>query len=1276
MKHKSWVLFVIFFSFIIFFTDSQAQNISKKVVFQWEKPIKIQKDDHTTIELIHFKGAVSGLGFPTLPYFSEKVLVNEDYDHYEYSVQIQETTAITGEELSLIPNHFSQSEIQIQIYTAGLDQKHYAMINFIPIIYKGNVPHKVISCSYEIRPKTKRVSKRIQGGGNSVLATGNWYKIGITKSGIYKVTYQDLVQLGIPTSNLLSHRIALFGNGGGMLPEANSVPRPSDLTENAIQVFDGGDGVFDEEDYFIFYGNGIHSWAYDSSNNLFSHSYNIYAEKTYYFITVDPGIGLKKRITSVDHSALNETATINTFVHYDFYENDKFNFAESGKQWFDEGFDIESTKSYTFSFPEPAGLPARITFSAGTTISQSSTFSISVNGNPLQNMQLYPIGSYDYIALSTKTYQVPSVSSPMSVQITYNKPQASSVAYLDYIEIQLLCNLKFYRDQFPFCAPHATGSGNVSLFQMSNANGSTKIWDISNPYEPIHLIGQLAGSVYSFKTNTNQLKYFMAFNGNSYMSVSTIGKIKNQNLIATSAVDMIIISHPDFLTEAKRHAENRTQSDGISVLVVTPEQVYHEFSSGAQDPTAIRDYMRAIYKQTDGAYPKYLLLFGRPTYDYRALVSGTKMYVPNYQVTNSMNELSLGSNDDYFALLDDGEGFNCEGLLDISVGRFPVTTVSQATICVNKTAQYASKKNLVSYNSTLISNFGDWRNVITFVGDDGDDNFHMFTVDAGAKKIASRYPHFNIDKIYLDAFQQVSYAGGQRYPEVNKAINNRMDRGSLIFTYAGHGGGNGLAHERVLEISDINKWSNKYNQPWMVNLTCSFGWIDRKAVSPSELIFINDKGGASAMITTTRSAFTGSNYSYSQGLFDTPLYDQNLKPITIGEWNRSAKNSVGGAKFPWNMIVVLGDPSLQLNLPHYNIVTDSINGYSALLSTDTIRALDKVTIKGHIADQEGNVLTQFNGNVFPSIYDKKIKVVALLNDPEEAEAPFEFDLQKNILFKGNATVKNGYFEFSFIVPKDINYSYGNGKISYYARSSDQDGAGYFNQFIIGGISQNPIDDDHGPEISIYLNDEKFVPGGITNSDPQLIVKLKDENGINTTGNGIGHDLIAIIDENTDSQIILNEFYQAEQDSFNSGVVRYPLYDLTPGQHTLKIRAWDIVNNVSESTIDFTVVSDDKLTIDHVLNYPNPFTTRTEFFFEHNQPGQMFDVMVQIFTISGKLVKTIHSSQFLDGTRSNGIEWNGLDDFGDKLAKGTYIYKISVRNTQNETTEKFEKIVIL
>ena len=376
------------------------------------------------------------------------------------------------------------------------------------------------------------------------------------------------------------------------------------------------------------------------------------------------------------------------------------------------------------------------------------------------------------------------------------------------------------------------------------------------------------------------------------------------------------------------------------------------------------------------------------------------------------------------------------------------------------------------------------------------------------------------------------------------------------------------------------------------------------------------------------------------------------------------------------MIVTYGDPSLKLSIPVYNIVTDSINHEAIGSTLDTVRALSKVTICGHIVDNNSQIISSFNGTLFPSVYDKKIKTKTLFNDPDPRSQPFEYEVQKSVLFKGNVSVKNGRFQFSFYVPKDIDYSFGDGRISYYARTENVDATGVFTDFIIGGIDTSGIEDHESPMIELYLNDENFVNGGITTTNPVLIAKISDNFGINTTGNGIGHDLTGVLDHATGSKIILNDYYQTEKDSFNRGIVRYQLQDLKPGEHSITVRAWDVNNNSSEQELTFKVVSEDKFQLSHVLNYPNPFTTHTDFYFEHNKPGGTFDIQVQIYTISGKLVKTLYDTQVMEGNRCRGISWDGLDDFGDKLAKGTYLYRVRVKNEDGKTAEAIEKLVIL
>jgi hypothetical protein len=356
------------------------------------------------------------------------------------------------------------------------------------------------------------------------------------------------------------------------------------------------------------------------------------------------------------------------------------------------------------------------------------------------------------------------------------------------------------------------------------------------------------------------------------------------------------------------------------------------------------------------------------------------------------------------------------------------------------------------------------------------------------------------------------------------------------------------------------------------------------------------------------------------------------------------------------------------------IITDSINSLSPSIEIDTIKALSKKTIKGHLEDFSSNILTDFNGVLAPTVFDKSKNQSTLGQDTESPIIPFS--TQKSALYKGKVTVNKGFFQFSFIVPKDINYSFGKGKISYYADNGVFDASGQDDRLIIGGVDPLGIQDNSGPQIEMHLNSKSFANNGITDETPILLAKLYDENGINTVGNGIGHDILAILDGNTSKPIILNEYYTANLDSYQSGTINYNFSKLDKGKHTLLLKVWDVNNNSSEANLDFIVQEKEELALGHVLNYPNPFTTKTEFYFEHNQIFNELETQIQIFTISGRLVKTINQQVLTNGFRSNGISWDGLDDYGDQLAKGVYVYRLKVKTSEGKTSEKLEKLVIL
>ena len=1273
MKKNPWVIFAIFSLILFQIIDIQAQKIQKNISIQWLSPISYQTDRDETLTFMVFMGSVEDAEFPVLPTYYDHFPVSADFADYSVTASNAVYQPLSDEEKALMPKDFRRSEIEYKVTTVYEKMQPYAAVSFTPVRVNGGRYEKLVSVSLSIEGRNAR-----KGGlptrayaDHSVLRSGNWYRVTVAKTGVYKVTYNDLSALGVSLSHLSSDNISIFGNGGGMLPEANGNTRPDDLLELPIEMHDGGDHSFDAGDYFLFYAEGPHSW--NLSSTQCTHQFNLYASTASYFINVDAGVGQKLRVETEDNTALTPTTTVSTYTAYGFFEEDKYNFGEGGRFWAGDKFDVTTTRNYSLALPSTPVGPLRLTVAVATTSARVSSFQVRVNNQSIGSVSV-PITPTGHLAnFQDRTFNFTASGGNADVELTYNKPVSSSVGFLDYLEWQVDCQLRAGSGQTPFCNFQTVGTSAVTRYTVSNFSSGMKVWDVSLINQTRNMEGTLSGGTFAFNAPTSTLRRFVAFSDNSCYSVTPVGWVDNQDLHGTSFVDMVIVAHPDFRSQAERLADFRRSNDGLSVKVVTPQQVYNEFSSGEQDVCAIRDYMRMIYERTSAAQPQYLLLFGRPSYDYRGIEGDCKLYVPNFQcISNDAYEEHYKANDDFFGLLDANEGANSTGAtIDIAVGRFPVSTASQAKIAVDKTIEYASRS--VLGENTPTSNFGDWKNVATFVGDDEEGGGHLITADAAARIADTANQNLNIEKIYLDAYQQVTYSSSARYPEVTVDINNRMNKGCLLFTYVGHGGKNSWAHERIIELTDISRWANRYNQPWMLTMTCEFGWYDRSLLSPAEMAFLNSSGGVSAMITTSRVAFSGANHTYLTNWFSNLFRNGVSAPLTIGECNRVAKNAAtGGNSSSFNMIYVMGDPAMKLAVPRYTVVTDSINGVAVADFTDTLKALSRVRISGHVEDAEGHLLPDFSGAVYPSVYDKKIISHTLQNDPGSTYK--EFEVQKNILFKGNVTVADGRFGFSFILPKDINYAYGNGKLSYYACSREADATGAYREVLIGGMSDETIDDNNGPEMDLYMNDEKFVNGGTVNSSPTLLVKLKDEYGINTTGNGIGHDLVAVLDDG--NQIVLNNYYEAARDSFNCGTVRYPFENLKLGTHKLKVRAWDILNNVTERELEFVVVSDEGLTLDHVLNYPNPFTTRTSFYFEHNRPGEVLDVMVTVYTISGKVVRTLESTQCTQGFRSDPIVWDGLDDFGDKIGKGTYLYRLRVRTAGGEQAEKIEKIVIL
>ncbi len=1253
------------------------------------------------VKITHVSNQSAGLNI--LPIFTEKIKINNSQE-ISVSSKIISKEEIPSSELTYLPQELKSkinSNFNVSVNYGIQQKKKYAIVSFYPIVYVSGKYYKITKFERTISNKnsidltrSSRSSSR-SFKNSSVLASGDFYKVSLNKNGVYKITHKFLKDNGVLTGSISSSLINVYGNHNGMLPETNGVSRIDDLEKNAIEMNDGADGSFDDGDYFIFYGQGPNKWKLNTATSLFEYEKHLYSDDSYYFINVNDNTGAK-RIPLLSAVSAPHSTTVSSFNDFGAKEDDRANLLKnagkggSGKLWIGDVFDVNLAYNYGFSFSNidvsspvyvnsrvlalsnGSGNFARFVMSVGSL--GSTTVSIQgINPSTHSSVAAFGLGNFNF---------TPNTSN-FNVNLSFVKPAGvKSVGYLDYVEVNCRRNLTMSGNQLEFRDINSINPGGIASYTVQQANDITMIWDVTDPMSIKSIPFQRTTSQLSFKQSVDSLKTYVAIKATGFLEPQFVSKVENQNLHGTAVPDMLIVYHPLFKNQVEQLV-NFHKGNGLQVVMTSVGEIYNEFSGGMQDVSAIKTYAKMFYDRSTGNKFKYLLLFGDGSYDYKARVIPNHNFVPVWESENSESDVSSYTSDDFYATLDDGEALGRFDLMDVAVGRLTVVNPGQAQNVVNKIINYqktGAESNLSSCNKVGSgSAFGDWRNELTFVTDDIDETWETgFVLDTEViiDTLKKNYPSFNLNKIYMDAFNQTSLSGGSRYPEGEEKLRKSVQEGALITAYMGHGGEIGWGSERFLDIPTINGWTNSERLGVFLTATCEFTkYDDPSRTSAGELCILNPNGGAVALFTTTRAVFAISNTILVKTFFQEIFKKKSDgSPLTMGEIYMNTKNRVGGDQ-EYRKFGLIGDPALQLAFPKNKVITTEVNNVPiSSPNLDTLKALSKISIKGYIADNNGVKLSTYNGVVFPTVYDKPIQLSTLGN-----RAPTDilnFESQINVLYKGKATVKNGEFEFTFIVPKDINYQFGKGKISYYCFDGNEDGSGYFLDATIGGTDLSATKDNVGPILGLYMNDKNFVSGGITDESPTIYAEIFDSNGINTTGNGIGHDITAIIDEKSSNPIILNNYYESDLDSYQSGKVNYPLDNIAEGNHTLSLKTWDTQNNSTEKEIDFVVVKEAELAIAHVLNYPNPFTTRTQFFFEHNQHCEFLEVQIQVFTVAGKLVKTINQLVKTEGFRVEGIEWNGRDDFGDRIGRGTYVYKVKVVDSEGNKVEKYEKLVLL
>jgi len=1094
---------------------------------------------------------------------------------------------------------------------------------------------------------------------NSLLDSGRWFIIKVDTSGVYKLTYDELEKIGL--ENPQDTRI--FSYGGANLPLYCNEPIPNDMCEIPTLKEMGSDNVFGSGDYLVFYAQGPIVLNYDNQKGLFVHKRHNYSNSIYLMLTSDMGAGKDMAATAVGDSILDATHAT-TFDSYAYYSRERYNLVASGLRWYDNRLVTNSIDSTKFSFPNiVADEPVKVLAQSAGRMMNGTAFAFfryRYMGHDVATCDiLRPYDDYRYADFCEKVFSFTPLSSTFNLAYGLTSSNISSEGYINKICVNAREQLTYTGKRQLHFRDSRTAYSTAVVFEIANNGTTPMVMDITNPTDPF-LVGVSHSDTSSRFAVVPQgtIREFVAFDPNNLLSPITsgtdLGEIGNQNLHGSSTPDMVIITPTDFMAQADELADIHRTHDGFNVKVVTQQQIFNEFSSGTPDVAAIRNYARMLYKRNGGF--RYLLLFGDGTYDNRNILGTNANHILTYQTEDAESISESCVSDDFFGLLDDDEG-GLSGMLDIAVGRLPANTVAEAQGMVDKIRRHLTNRDP-----------GGWANTIAIIADDEERGDFVYDAEKLCSVIEENQPEYNVNKIYLDAYEQFSGSSGATYPAVNESVKMQFANGAAVIIYIGHGGPRKLSHESIFMLQDADALTNAGRMPFVFTASCEVGRFDDHTFnSLGEILVRNPKGGAIAALVTTRVVYNAANNELGRNIF----YQDVTNGMRIGDIVMNAKNETGSiVSSNKRKFILLGDPAIRLAPSRGNSVNiTEINGRPIRYLPDTINAIDTVTIEGQVYDANDNLLTT-NGILYATVFDKKTTITTRSND--KASPKIDFETQNSVLYQGRASITDGHYKFSFIVPKDINYSYGFGKVSLYAVLDSNEAMGYSDRILIGGTPDDGrVFDFDGPEIEIFMTDTNFTNGFIVGSNPIVMARLYDESGINTTGNGVGHDIVAMVDYDVHSAIVLNDCYEGLIDHYNAGEIRFNLYNLEDGEHTLSLIAWDIYNNPSEVEITFVVSNSNSAAIGDVYNFPNPVTEDTYFYVNHNQTDNIVDISITIYDMQGRMIDRIGEKRGVGDTSP--IYWNRQRS-GRKIDSGIYLFVTEISGSMGKC-RKSGKMVI-
>ena len=1107
----------------------------------------------------------------------------------------------------------------------------------------------------------------------SVLSEHTWHRLSVTKEGVYKLDYTTLQAMGIDVNALNPSQIRIFGNPSGALPEKNSDQRPDDLTELAIVVEGAEDGSLDEGDRVLFYGQEPTRWTLvDQNGKTYRRERNYFSDTTYYYLCVDSGVdGLR-----VDEKASlpveDATTIISEYPDFVWHEEELFSPYFIGQNWLGEGFTSDDGAfTIPFVFPNLAKnksllVKARV---YGRNLSDTMYYDAWVNDNHVAtHVSISKSKDHYYCRPSSIEKQIILDSDTAYFELDLT-PDPQSTLYLDYVEIYGWRVLKRVGDMFSFRLMPSQFGQEKSAVWVQNTTADYWLWEVTSPLQPVLQNGVHSGGNLVFATNERTEKRYILFTPSVAMDVESWMEIPNQNVHAIAEADNLILTSPIFMEQAQELADYHAELDGLTSIVVDVNEIYNEFSTGTPDPTAIRDFVRMVYRRSDGKL-KYLTLFGRASADYRNIMGYGQNYVPCYETFDDPNHELSFCTDDYFALMDDNEGRNSEGRVDIGIGRISVSTVAEAETILRKIRHY----------NDLSTTFGDWKTDLLYFADD-EETSYVDPTETYSRMMDTICPPLTAKKLYCGAYPVVNTTNGVEIPGANADLMATLDKGVLAVLYTGHGGVRGLTGDNVFTNADITSLKNYDRMPFVFTATCEFTKYDNPLlVSAGELLFLNPDGGCVALFTACRPTIGANNTRQSKALVKVfTQRDADGKPLRFGDIIRLSKSDPDNFTNQSNPLsninirfLFLGDPVLRFNMPEEEIAVQRINGMTVdNAGSMELHAMSMVTLEGEVRNTNGYLDAGFNGTLWVRFYDKQSKVKVKCKNNVERIVHYH----KDVLYQGQVSVTGGKFNVSFQVPKDILAGTDMPRFSFYAYDSIRgiDAMGRYNNLTLGGIDPVAVADDQGPNINFYWNTPDFENGSSVERQGVLYADLYDAQGIYHYDFSLGRDIVLNSNLPAYNRLVLNDSFEPALNDFRRGRITIPVADLEPGTYEFNLKVWDTQDNPSEANLWFVV--DDYLFLSQVRNYPNPFSDETRITLTHFGEDGNFEVNIDIFDLMGRPVRNIYQKVSSTAGVIEPIRWNGCDQYGNPLRSGVYLYRLTFTDEEGTSRTVCQRMII-